>query len=111
MKAEDLRIGALVYFSGREQVVTKLSFQFHGFENWAQPIPLTKEWLIKQDFNKGFLKPTPIVTYTLDGISIWFKGESIAAVYVGEQRVCDGSKIKYVHLIQNLYHAINLKQL
>lgn len=111
MKAEELRIGVLVYFSGREAVVTKRSFQFYGFEIWAQPIPLNKEWLIKHGFTRGSLNPTPIVTYTLDGISIWFKGESIVAVYVGEQRVCDGTKIKYVHLIQNLYQAINLKQL
>ncbi len=96
MKATDLRIGNLVYYAG---IVCKVS----GYHNddylhtngvtapvaSFQPIELTEEWLLKMGFTKS--------------------KDSFNAFYL--ELFDDVLNIKYVHQLQNLYHALTGEEL
>jgi hypothetical protein len=76
-----------------------------------KPIEITEEWLVRFGFEKETIRVAKIKTYRLNGLSVWFNSDKIISVYIGEQRVDDGCKIKYVHSLQNLYYALTGEEL
>jgi hypothetical protein len=114
MKAEELRIGNLVYEYKRSKISRKKigveiceikSLNIHHLETFPEsksfePIPLTDEWLIKFGFES-------------DGIEWWdgiiclgmFKD---GIYYLPTENLNDkvGQEFKYVHQLQNLYFAL-----
>jgi len=96
MKANELRIGNYTLFNNflqPERVVIvdgRFLLPFNKTEseinNYYQPIPLTKEWLLKLNCSNNFLRKD------IEGYFVWFNGEKIY--------------VKYVHQLQNLYFAL-----
>ena len=122
MKASELRIGNIIKSIGIEYVVCKIdrhgnikgveggtSFNLDGT---AQPIALTEEWLLKFGFRYQKIYNNYAVetgnyfnSVKQDGEEwIYSNDESNACCY--ELR-----SIKYVHQLQNIYFALNDREL
>lgn len=71
----------------------------------AEPIPLTKEWLLKFAFS-FYEKLSGLIGFELDG---WFLTEEFEFMILGLS--ISLSKLKYVHQLQNLYFALEEKEL
>ena len=106
MKANELRIGNYVQFSGGAiYKVDMLYIGFGGLEFW-KPIPLTEEWLLKFGFEKkGCNWELPNFRFHVNK-SVNYDGFLF----------CDGysvitEKIQHVHQLQNLYFALTQKEL
>ena len=111
MESNELRIGNW-YSSGIDietghplyhQVTADLYMNWHVNGCWAEPIPLTEEWLFKFKFEP---KSKHSGLY-LDGI--WFVDKSP----IKSDKYCFGElmqgtycEIEYVHQLQNLYFAL-----
>jgi hypothetical protein len=120
MKAEELRIGNW-YSSGidmetgeqvHNQVVPDLYMNWHVNGCWAEPIPLTEEWLERFGFEQMKL-------YTGDNC---FVKEKFCVLCDGELKNYDlrltfdsdqtiRVKLDYVHQLQNLYFALTGEEL
>ena len=124
MKANELRIGNLVYVSDN---LTNLIFQeitpinIHNLMHltgWDkspvdiefEPIPLTEEWLLKFGFENGFKQ------YELQNFGL----KVIKDTHSETQFICfqgfintfnEITNIQYVHQLQNLYFALNNEEL
>jgi len=124
MKANELRIGNLVYYESEndynklEKYLCKIDGEdIHKIdreENYAnshKPIPLTEEWLLKFGFEKdGF---DWIIKLHYDTELILNFGKYSNAVIQDNE---DGDSIslhnpKYVHQLQNLFFALTGKEL
>jgi predicted RNA-binding Zn-ribbon protein involved in translation (DUF1610 family) len=87
-----------------EKITPQKNFQF-------KPIPLTEEWLLKFGFE--------INRQTKEENNIWkrnweegcFEVEQIGTGFYLWDNYCYGTKIKYVHQIQNLYFALTGEEL
>ena len=72
------------------------------------PIPITPEWLERLGSDKIKLfgnDPSDTVTITIEGcVNLSFTGEVL-------HNIVAGIKVKYVHQLQNLYHALTGNEL
>ena len=119
MKAEELRIGNLVYHP-----LTKSNYKINhsnlcDFANgflFVDPIPLTEEWLLKFGFEKVGIAITSITiaplnlpcTFNLPNTPFSFcQGKLILTTGTGDFCV----NIEYVHQLQNLYFALTGEEL
>jgi len=106
MKANELRIGNLVYFVDEEAKVDLdiLEMIFDHFGEW-NPIPLTEEWLVKLGFKRW------------GKFDLWKTYQTTVCTIAGTtQSGFELSKIprvevKYVHQLQNLYFALTGEEL
>jgi hypothetical protein len=110
MTANELRIGNWVYSKLTD---TDFTIEAHdivnisaGFDNGkVQPIEITEEWLVKFGFKPDKDHEAFLVKYSLtllehsDWFIVWHNGHAL------------GIKIKYVHQLQNLYHALTKDEL
>lgn len=71
-----------------------------------KPIPLTEEWLLKLGFVEMEKSEYTLDTFELDGVKIWLKEDRLACF--SDWTMCI---ITNVHQLQNLYHALTLKEL
>lgn len=90
--------------------------------NHVHPIPITPEWLERLGFEKNQYKYEKInlteTIYTID-VPNDYGGRIIGSDYNGEFKIrlegCDEGKvgdfIKYIHQLQNLYHALTGQEL
>jgi len=118
MKAEELRIGNLIY-SYQKELICKVSStnannwiichesNFQGAIHQFEPIKLTADWLIKFGFKNYTLKKFRLI------IGHWHKGK--CGLYwrkgKGFCKSGKGIKVKYVHQLQNLYYALTGNEL
>ena len=123
MKANELRIGNLVYFLGNIHEIEGLSkrlrpdvghFLLSNIEHaqkgfHLKPIPLTEEWLVKFGFvdmdNEG-------TQWSMNGpdcdFCLWtyIKGSNYTYNFENYQWQINPIKVKYVHQLQNLYFSL-----
>ena len=116
MKAEELRIGNLVYESklsknSRKKIGVEIceikSLKIHHLEIFPEsksfePIPLTDEWLIKL----GFKQKEDIVHdlyWSFNGFAIGLDFETWTGKFT--------YTLKYVHDLQNLYYTLMRSEL
>jgi hypothetical protein len=107
MKATELRLGNWIYNNNVEYQVTPYVIEelWASVRGWVQPIPLTKEWLLKFGFKKSDNYGND--EYRLDGYS-YFRG----SFYISDCDECGESvEINFVHELQNLYFALTKKEL
>ena len=115
-KAEDLRVGNLVYknyrlFQSEIRKVDALDINFHLKHpevNSIGPINLTEEWLLKFGFElKGFyrLKVTSFLELC------WKPHDNTLNLQTEKNGFTEDSKCKYVHQLQNLYFALTGSEL
>ena len=111
MKANELRIGNLVTFNGKQIIVSWEDVQFimtSDFEKeYHKPIPLTEEWLLKFG---GY------IFNGWDDMKFW-RFDKKFSIYIFELEVLnDGfyygeTKVEFVHDLQNCYyHNYNHKK-
>jgi hypothetical protein len=131
MKANELRIGNLVYYrsSDSDQWTNDLPIE-DGFEidsaDEYKPIPLTEEWLLKFGFEKGVSKLMDFVKseldFTIEGnecicYGVYKDGDEFTfnVSHSGEIHENEGWRIllyiRYVHQLQNLYFALTAQEL
>lgn len=110
--ANELRIGNWLQFTdsphqGNLKIDSKVIAQdelSHKEFNWFfAPIPLTEQWLLKF----GFEKDISITTR-----NIYCKGSfAIIQTISGNNYFYEGTELKFVHSLQNLYFALTQKEL
>ena len=114
MKANELRIGNLVEFGNGKitHVGDILSRTIYSKDrkyiidvNYAKPIQLTEEWLLKFGFVKWFYG------WCLSDFCIQDNedGSFILSINLGEYEA--GNSFYYVHQLQNLYFALTGEEL
>lgn len=115
MKAQDLRIGNLVYAHKiglkplEGELIEKVIEKGEDIDNafWWTPIPLTEEWLIKF----GFEKDDNVRGYVHKS----FRHVSITFFHLTVIHLCIGDVVEtpiyYVHEVQNLYFALTGEEL
>lgn len=118
MKANELRIGNLVSYRGKKEgIVSNLGNTFETIRdfnylpygsddiNEYEPIPLTKEWLVKFGFKVA----------EFESFKLKIKGFTIMVDILGDIIDCYlesiGTDIHYVHQLQNLYFALTNEEL
>lgn len=120
MKANELRLCNLVLFDGEIKKINTVDITYQEYwlnhkgenslkpEEKLQPIPLTKEWLLKFGFIwRGVIGKSRFLTnYTPCGKAIVVKDGYI--IFSG---VTIEIKIKHVHQLQNLYFALTGEEL
>jgi hypothetical protein len=115
MKIEELRIGNYVtIIPHKENDVIKIDcenfknlLEFKTFDR-LNPIPLTEEWLLKLGFEmKGFyrLKVTSFLELC------WKPHNKTLNIQTIKNGFTEDSKVRYVHEFQNLYFALNKKEI
>jgi hypothetical protein len=119
MKTTELRIGNLVLSKGvpvqiEEIMWDEVRYCFGEFPiDYVEPIPLTKEWLLKLGFDETTKEHYVSGLYTLN------KPDGF---YINKETMCycdidyegttnDRIKIQYVHQLQNLYFALTSEEL
>jgi len=118
LKASELRINNLIIWEGEEYKVEASFFDQYRDED-IEPIPLTKEWLVKFGFRSE--SEVQKIEFNHDGeicdqlvfninndkhvsLKNW-KGESMDCWYISNH------EIKHVHQLQNLYFALTGEEL
>jgi len=101
MKANELRIGNLVYNPNLKEVRTLDILDIRDYAEQRlikdfEPIPLTEEWLVK--FGLMSIKTE---------LGFWNNGDAIYFSYGFEKSI----ELKYVHQLQNLYFALTGEEL
>ncbi len=108
MKTTDLRIGNLVLSKGVPVQIEEIMWEtvrycFGEFPiDYVEPIPLTKEWLLKFGFEFRVVYGNNF--WTLNNILI-FEDKN------GNFEYSVGLKIQSIHQLQNLYFALTNKEL
>jgi len=85
-----------------------------GKEPYYTPIPLTEEWLLKFGFEEDDSLIDPPDTPNGNFWSDWVKESVIISMPFFEfsyNELQDKIEIKYVHQLQNLYHALTGQEL
>ena len=110
MEARELRIGNFVDWNGEVGIVSQLLEKDVFFKcgetdlyDALKPIPLTEEWL----FRFGYFKLDDYKTtihFVVKGHLIWLCND----LFMCEK---NGVILKYVHQLQNLYFALQQKEL
>lgn len=122
IKANELRIGNLINYKGREIFVTMIgefgiqsksndetiNAKFRTFD--LKPIPLTEQWLLDFGFeSKGINPDAPIFTYDRfkfiykPSYNYWYVVDLYSSTYL--------TKIEFVHEAQNFIFAMNSQEL
>ena len=108
MEIKELRIGNLIKL---HETITKFEYTDFNFNSlFITPIPLTEEWLLKFGFismySNYIIKAGDYYNSIKKDCEKWIYSydESDAGCYELKQ-------IKYVHELQNLYFALNDKEL
>lgn len=124
MKAEELRIGNWIneedWKSGRDIRIngdaiqalyeSQRKFTTHLYRSW-KPVPLSESWLLKLGFEYSINWEIEIYERTYLSISLYDNGNFRASLsWDNTIRLFKGD-LKYVHELQNLYHAITGKEL
>jgi hypothetical protein len=123
MKANELRIGSLVYITDTSTLLfykqvtqinihnlmylcgeTKESFEFE-----IEPIPLTEDWLLKFGFTHTHNTPHPNRVFMKSWTEGYFKLEEIINYFWGGSDY--SVELEYVHQLQNLYFALTNEEL
>lgn len=107
MKANELRIGNIVYFGIVKEPIRIIKIDPNSVNiEMAEPIPLTEEWLLnysESTMNFSFILPNNIrlwIDKSNDSNLVWYfvwKGQHI--------------NIKHVHQLQNLYFVLTGEEL
>ena len=114
MEAKEIRIGNNIKIDGVVVTVDgRTIFDFWCYEDRRrkhEPIPLTEEWLLKLGFREVnghvFLFPEN------DSFRLWGFAWNIEQFLItGEWVEISTPSIKYVHQLQNLYHALTGEEL
>lgn len=102
MKANELRIGNWVmgnepYQITIQHLTIQCAYEFGDRDNYFEPIPLTEEWFTKQII---FQLQVAFLDYriTNDDCLIYYQDVLLTS-------------IKYIHQLQNLYHALTNTEL
>jgi len=115
IKVNELRLGNLTS-AGVVNEILQDCFYVHDGESslkntWfnIQPLPISKEWLLKFGFFEN-INHNP--SWQLDvklGFSIWGRIGKGFNVFVDSDEI--GNPIKYVHQLQNLYFSLTGEEL
>jgi hypothetical protein len=117
MKANELRIGSLVYITDTSTLlfykqVTQINIHNlmylcgetkEPFEFEIEPIPLTEDWLLKFGFEKTFI--TKIHCNFNKGTFSLLKRDNHIEIWY------ENINVQYVHQLQNLYFALTNEEL
>jgi hypothetical protein len=115
MKANELRIGNLVYLTDKEKVWEILDG--HEIDECddnlsVDPIPLTEEWLLKFGFIDLNERCGLNGIYAIIGKRGHINIETMSYCEIDyEGSVDDIVKIEYVHELQNLFYVLNKEEL
>jgi hypothetical protein len=109
MKVSELRLRNLV-FDNLGGILKIIGIKEESDLSHLRPIPLTEEWLLKFGFK--------VNRQTKEENNIWrcywteghFEIEQIIGFFLWDNN-CYGTKIKYVHQLQNLYFALTGEEL
>ena len=105
MKSTELRIGNLLSWDGEVHDWEAEDFASPSLLKYAQPIPLTEEWLVKFGFYFDGVRYQKEINNNL-----WvFVKNNFYGWYCPHIEVSNG--IKYVHLLQNLMFALTGEEL
>jgi hypothetical protein len=116
MKAEDLRIGNLVMDNAKVKIVTSgmisnwdiIKRDYGGYK----PIPLTEEWLVRFGFEYiDYYNNYRIIAGDYHNSVQLRDGEWLYNGDISDAECYGIREIKYVHTLQNLYHALNDEEL
>lgn len=110
MRPQELRIGNIVFWKGKNPVVLDESDfgQLHHDLNYfdvANPIPITKEWLLKFEFSKKgsyWFPKNCWHRYFFHGYVLNLEPEGCIVPH---------AQVYFVHQLQNLYFALTGKEL
>ena len=116
MKANDFRVGNLVFFKGEVKELGLWDFSTYiqtNIEHY-KPIPLTEEWLERfgfekdEEYDEGGLVDYrfTLMNGSLEFVSFW-NSEEITGVNQPQTRI----DVEHVHQLQNLYFALTGKEL
>jgi hypothetical protein len=125
MKANELRIGSLVYITDTSTLlfykqVTQINIHNlmylcgetkDPFEFEIEPIPLTEEWLLKFGAKKESYTYFIRMPYELDEHGIKFQITLRKGIFIYYGSIGQFIKIQYVHQLQNLYFALTNEEL
>ena len=116
MKSTELRIGnyvthqihdiGTVEYIGDAEILYTRNFNSIPIKD-VQPIPLTKEWLL----SFGFEKPAHSWCGDKFHLSTWDKYPDCWCVALNKNSGILVDKLKHVHQLQNLYHALTNEEL
>jgi len=110
MKASDIRIGNLVYRNGLTVKCDHMSIDdCYKFPYQYNPIPITKEWLVKL----GFKNVNNLYFYHSDfgcKIEKLFNHWSIRFIIAPNQSLFI-RHIEYIHEVQNMYYFFKKEEL
>jgi hypothetical protein len=117
MKANELRIGNLIRFKDDKDTIELTEENFSNLILFKtlhrlEPIPLTKEWLLKFGFEKNGnylleIKDNGAFFYDLNDKEFWVGGYDSC---VSSQGFII-SNIEFVHQLQNLYFVLTNNEL
>ena len=105
MKAQELRVGNLVYDD--DDIIEVEAYQLYILTDYFEPVPLTEEWLLKFGFEnkKHGIKRGVLKSYKIHGNT--FNLSNSGNIYYGFKSM----QIQYVHQLQNLIFALTGEEL
>lgn len=107
MEIHELRVGSLIWNVARYDVLAKNDFGFVRLMQVISPVDIDGQILLMLGFSFerkiGALKVYQIKEGV---ITIMLRNKEVTYVAVGQQRVDDGSVIKYAHRLQNLFYSL-----
>ena len=105
IKAKELRIGNWVLDMYDNKVKVTI---IDDTVDWAKPIPLTPEILEKSGFVKQ-MEWTYCIEIQVGQKLVYYLGEK--GWSIGNKNYSDFENLKYLHQLQNLYHALTGEEL
>jgi hypothetical protein len=119
MKANEIRLGNLIYFPNGE--VGKVNYETIRFLTITnepinhKPIPLTEEWLLKMGFDISSSSGYNIKNNGIE-IDVWFNDDGlINDIQISSTSISGAypniKHFQYVHQLQNLYFALTNEEL
>lgn len=112
IKANELRIGSLVYVLYKVSIITSINesdVDSHDCKDIPieelRPIPITEEWLVKLGFERW--KKIDMIKKCGD-FKIVFEEHDKPICFLQSERMDD---LKYIHQLQNLYFALTNEEL
>lgn len=114
LKATDLRVGNWVNNNEEHYQITSATIaQLERGDSTAKPIQLTEEWLVKFGFVKSPANNSIYLSVPELKAEVHFedfRGALVCVLYWSTGSFIPND-IKYVHNIQNLYHALTGQEL